>query len=105
MSTYIDRNGKVQHYGPHFPVPLPSPVNPGDFLKNLPHPGLPPSIPSVGSVFQNMRPNLPGLPKYKKGGLVSKTGPAYLHKGELIVPKHLVSKLSKSLKNEIKNTV
>ena len=87
MSTYIDQFGKVQHYGPKSVIPLSHPV------------------PSVGSVFQNMRPNLPGLPKYKKGGLVPKTGPAYLHKGEMVIPKHLVSKLSKSLKNEIKNKV
>ena len=77
MSTYIDQNGKVQHYGPHFPA------------------GLSP----------NMRPNLPDLKAYKKGGLVPKTGAAYLHKGEMVIPKHLVSKLSKKLKDEIKNKV
>lgn len=30
------------------------------------------------------------LRSYKKGGLVHKTGPAMLHKGELVVPKHKV---------------
>ena len=111
MTTYIDQNGKVQHYGPHFPAGLgpnmsaPAAVNAADFFKNLPRPSFPSSVPSVSSSFQNMRPNLPGLKAYKKGGLVSKTGPAYLHKGEMVIPKHLVSKLSKSLKNEIKNKV
>lgn len=28
------------------------------------------------------------MPSYKKGGIVKKTGPALLHKGELVVPKH-----------------
>jgi len=29
-----------------------------------------------------------GLPSYKKGGLVRKTGLAKLHKGERVIPKH-----------------
>ncbi len=39
---------------------------------------------------------------FAKGGMVKKTGPAKLHAGEMVVPKHLVKKVSKSLKKEIK---
>ena len=44
---------------------------------------------------------------FEKGGLVKppkghKTQTAILHKGELVVPKHMVKHVSKSLKNKIK---
>ena len=39
---------------------------------------------------------------FKNGCYVNKTQPALLHKGELVVPKHLVKHVSKSLKNKIK---
>ena len=42
---------------------------------------------------------------FKNGGYVNKTQPALLHKGELVVPKHLVKHESKSLKNKIKKMV
>jgi len=45
---------------------------------------------------------LGGLIKFKKGGMVKKTGPAIVHQGELVVPKHLVKDVSKTLKNKIK---
>lgn len=46
---------------------------------------------------------LGGMLPFKKGGMVKKTGVAKLHAGEMVVPKHLVKKVSKSLKREIKN--
>ena len=44
---------------------------------------------------------------FEKGGIVKppkgqKIQPAILHKGELVVPKHMVKHVSKSLKNKIK---
>lgn len=33
---------------------------------------------------------------FKKGGLVHQTGPAYLHKGELVVPKYAVDKMHRN---------
>lgn len=39
---------------------------------------------------------------YKTGGMVKKTGPALVHKGELIVPKKLVKDVSKTLKKKIR---
>jgi hypothetical protein len=39
---------------------------------------------------------------YKNGGMVKKTGPALLHKGEIVVPKKYVKDVSKTLKNKIK---
>jgi hypothetical protein len=45
---------------------------------------------------------LGGLLPFKDGGKVNKTGPAYLHKGEMVVPKHLVSKVPKSVKSAMK---
>lgn len=36
------------------------------------------------------------LPAYKKGGKVKKTGPALVHKGEVVVPKNKVKKLKKA---------
>ena len=35
---------------------------------------------------------------YKKGGMVKKTGLAYLHKGEMVIPKKDVKKVKKMLK-------
>ena len=50
----------------------------------------------VGGILGNFLP-------FKEGGMVKKTTQkALLHKGELVVPKHLVKKVSKSLKKEIK---
>ena len=44
---------------------------------------------------------------FEKGGIVKppkgqKIQPAILHKGELVVPKHMVKHVSKSWKNKIK---
>lgn len=39
---------------------------------------------------------------YKKGGVVKKTGPALVHKGELIVPKKFVKDVSKTVKKKIR---
>lgn len=38
----------------------------------------------------------PKMPSYKKGGKVKKTGVALLHKGEVVVPKKTVKKISKT---------
>lgn len=35
------------------------------------------------------------MKSYKKGGMVHSTGPAYLHKGEMVVPKHTVDAMHK----------
>ena len=40
---------------------------------------------------------------FKYGGYINKTQPALLHKRELVVPKHLVKHVRKSLKNKIKH--
>ena len=50
---------------------------------------------AIGGTLGSMLP-------FKKGGMVKKTGVAKLHAGEMVVPKHLVKKVSKSLKAEIK---
>jgi hypothetical protein len=39
---------------------------------------------------------------FKKGGMVEHTGPALIHKGEMVVPKHLVKKVPKSVKAAMK---
>lgn len=39
---------------------------------------------------------------FKKGGVVKKTGPALLHKGEIVVPAKYAKDVSKSLKDKIK---
>ena len=49
----------------------------------------------VGSILGNLLP-------FKDGGKVTKTGAAYLHKGEMVVPKHLVHKVPKSVKDAMK---
>ena len=41
-------------------------------------------------------------PGFAKGGIVAKTGPAMLHKDEMVVPKHLVKKVPKSVKDAMK---
>lgn len=46
---------------------------------------------------------LGGMLPFKKGGMVSRNGAIMAHKGEMVVPKHLVKKVPKSLKREIKN--
>lgn len=38
------------------------------------------------------------IPSYKKGGLIKKTGPANLHKGERVIPKAKVAKVDKLMK-------
>ncbi len=35
------------------------------------------------------------MKSYKKGGMVHSTGPAMLHKGEMVVPKHAVEAMHK----------
>ena len=50
----------------------------------------------VGAILGNLLP-------FKDGGKVAKTGPAYLHKGEMVIPKHLVKKVPKSVKNAMKS--
>lgn len=49
----------------------------------------------IGGILGNLLP-------FANGGMVKKTGPAYVHKGELVVPKHLVGKVPKSVKSAIK---
>jgi hypothetical protein len=39
---------------------------------------------------------------FRAGGKVMKTGPALLHKGEIVVPAKYAKEVSKSLKNKIK---
>ena len=39
---------------------------------------------------------------FAKGGKVKKTGPALLHKGEIVIPTKYAKEVSKSLKNKIK---
>jgi hypothetical protein len=39
---------------------------------------------------------------FKNGGKVKKTGPAMLHKGEIVVPAKYAKDVSKSLKDKIK---
>jgi hypothetical protein len=53
---------------------------------------------------QTIGGTLGGFLPFKNGGIVKRTGPAKLHAGELVVPKHLVKKVSKSLKKEIKKS-
>ena len=50
----------------------------------------------IGGILGNLLP-------FKEGGKVAKTGPAYLHKGEMVVPKHLVKKVPKSVKMAMKH--
>lgn len=38
------------------------------------------------------------LPNYRKGGKVKKTGPARLHKGEVVVPRGKVKKVKKAVR-------
>jgi hypothetical protein len=54
------------------------------------------------SVGQNIGGQLGNLLPFKKGGKVGHTGPAYLHKGEVVIPKRLVKKIPKSIKTSIK---
>jgi len=49
----------------------------------------------IGGILGNFLP-------FKKGGMVAHTGPAKLHKGEMVVPKHLVKKVPKSVKMAMK---
>lgn len=45
---------------------------------------------------------LGGFLPFKNGGMVGHTGPAYLHKGEMVVPKKYVKDVPKSLKKKVK---
>lgn len=54
---------------------------------------------AIGSLLGAAAGNL--LP-FRSGGKVKKTGPALLHKGELVIPKKYVKDVSKSLKTKIK---
>jgi hypothetical protein len=45
---------------------------------------------------------LGGFLPFKKGGMVEHTGPALVHKGEMVVPKHLVKKVPKSVKSAMR---
>jgi len=45
---------------------------------------------------------LGSLLPFRAGGKVKKTGPALLHKGEIVVPAKYAKDVSKSLKNKIK---
>ena len=45
---------------------------------------------------------LGALAPFKKGGKVKKTGPALLHKGEIVVPAKYAKDVSKTLKDKIK---
>ena len=56
---------------------------------------------NIGRVVGGAAGALLPLP-FAKGGKVKKTGPALLHKGELIIPAKYVKDVSKSLKNKIK---
>jgi hypothetical protein len=49
----------------------------------------------IGGILGNFLP-------FKKGGMVAHTGPALIHKGEMVVPKHLVKKVPKSVKTAMK---
>ena len=49
----------------------------------------------VGGILGNLLP-------FEKGGMVKKTGPAYVHSGEMVVPKHLVKKIPKSVKTAMR---
>lgn len=39
---------------------------------------------------------------FEKGGMVKHTGPAYLHSGEMVVPKKFVKDVPKSLKRKVR---
>jgi hypothetical protein len=54
------------------------------------------------SAGQSIGGTLGTLLPFKDGGKVAHTGPALLHKGEMVVPKHLVKKVPKSVKNAMK---
>ena len=45
---------------------------------------------------------LGSLLPFQKGGKVKKTGPALLHKGEIVIPAKYAKEVSKSLKDKIK---
>lgn len=45
---------------------------------------------------------LGALAPFEKGGRVKKTGPALLHKGEIVVPAKYAKDVSKTLKDKIK---
>lgn len=42
------------------------------------------------------------FPYFSKGGIVKQTGPAVIHKGELVVPRKFVKDVPKSVKTAIK---
>lgn len=49
----------------------------------------------IGGILGNFLP-------FKNGGMVKHTGPALIHKGEMVVPKHLVKKVPKSVKTAMR---
>lgn len=54
------------------------------------------------SAGQNIGGQLGNFLPFAKGGMVKHTGPALIHKGEMVVPKHLVKKVPKSVKAAMK---
>jgi hypothetical protein len=54
----------------------------------------------IGSVIGGVAGG--ALIPFRAGGKVMKTGPALLHKGEIVVPAKYAKDVSKSLKNKIK---
>ena len=50
----------------------------------------------IGGILGSLLP-------FKEGGVVGHTGPAYMHKGEMVVPKKYVKDVPKSLKKKIKS--
>jgi hypothetical protein len=53
---------------------------------------------------QSFHQNLKGIPSYKKGGKVEKTGLAYLHKGETVIPKNMYRDITSKYKKEHPNS-
>ncbi len=55
-----------------------------------------------GNAGQQVGNILGGFLPFEKGGKVKKTGLALLHKDEMVIPKHLVKKVPKSVKDAMK---
>lgn len=69
-------------------MPRPLPPTRMPMPRPTPGPSMPPSAPRA----PRPRPGVPTMPSYKKGGIVKKTGPALVHKGEKIIPVKKVAK-------------
>jgi len=54
----------------------------------------------IGSVIGGVAGS--ALIPFSRGGKVKKTGPALLHKGEIVIPAKYANEVSKSLKTKIK---